>query len=50
LPCFFDAIIGTQIDFLVLDGSPEALDKNVVSPCALAVGESNFVALAVSMG
>ena len=30
-------IIGTQIDFLVLDGSPEALDKNVVSPCALAV-------------
>ncbi len=35
MPCFFDAIIGTQIDFLVLDGSPEALDKNVVSPCAL---------------
>ena len=33
MPCFFDAIIGTQIDFLVLDGSPEALDKNVVSPC-----------------
>jgi hypothetical protein len=26
-----------QIDFLVLDGSPEALDENVVSPCALAV-------------
>ena len=25
------------IDFLVLDGSPEALDKNVVSPCALAI-------------
>jgi len=37
LPCFFDAIIGTQIDFLVLDGSPKALDKNVVSLCALAV-------------
>ena len=38
LPRFFDAIIGTQIDFLVLDGSPgSAFDKNVVSPCALAV-------------
>ena len=37
LPCFADAFIGVQIDFLVLDGSPEALDKDIVSPCALAV-------------
>ena len=26
-----------QIDLLVLDRSPEALDEDVVSPCALAV-------------
>jgi hypothetical protein len=32
LPCFADAFIGVQIDFLVLDGSPEALDEDVVSP------------------
>src|SRR5262245_29838483 len=37
LPCLADAVIGVQIDFLVLDGSPEALDEDVVSPCALAV-------------
>jgi hypothetical protein len=26
--------LGIQIDFLVLNGSPEALDEDVVSPCA----------------
>src|SRR5260370_3643828 len=37
LPCFADAVIGVQIDFFVLDGSPEALDEDIVSPRALAV-------------
>jgi len=36
LSCLADTVIGTQIDFLVLDRSPEALDKDVVSPGALA--------------
>ena len=35
--CLADAVIGMQIDFLVLDDSPQALDKNIVSPRALAV-------------
>ena len=34
LPCLADTVIGTQIDFLVLDGSPEALNEDVVSPGA----------------
>ena len=32
-----DAGIGAQIDFLVLDRSPEPLDEDVVAPGALAV-------------
>src|SRR5262249_56832990 len=35
--CLADAVIGMQIDLLVLDDSPQALDKNIVSPRALAV-------------
>ena len=37
LSCLADTFVGMQIDFLVLDCSPEALDEDVVSPCALAV-------------
>ena len=33
LPCLADAFIGVQIDFLVLDGSPEALDEDARRPC-----------------
>jgi hypothetical protein len=34
---FADAVVGVQIDLLVLDGAPEALDEDVVPPGALAV-------------
>ena len=37
LSCLADTFVGMQIDFLVLDCSPEALDEDVVSPGALAV-------------
>ena len=36
LACFADAFIGVQIDFLILDGSPETLDEDVVSTRAFA--------------
>ena len=37
MPCVADAFIAVQIDFLVLDGSSEALDESVASARALAV-------------
>lgn len=36
-PGFGHAGIGPQVDFLVFDGPPETLDKNVVLPGTLAV-------------
>ena len=32
-----DAIVGSQVDLLVFDASPQALDEHVVSPGASAV-------------
>ena len=34
---FTDAVIGMQIDFLVLDASPEPLYKDIVTPAASPV-------------
>ena len=34
---FRDAGIGPQVDLLILDGPPEALDEDIVAPCALAI-------------
>ena len=35
--CFRDARVGPQVDLLVFDGPPEALDKDVVALGALAI-------------
>ena len=35
--CFRHAGVGAQIDFLVLDGSPDTFDEDVVPPSALAI-------------
>ncbi len=40
-----DAVVGSQVDLLVLDAAPQALDEHVVAPCALAVhADRNAVA------
>src|SRR5271169_2543722 len=40
-----DAVVGPQIDLLVLDAAPQALDEHVVAPGALAVhADRNAVA------
>src|SRR5271156_2589295 len=43
-PRLADAVVGSQIDLLVLDAAPQAFDEHVVAPSALAVhADSNPV-------
>ena len=37
LLCLVDTIVGFQIDFLIFQTAPEALDKYIIHPTALAV-------------
>ena len=37
LLCLVDTIVGFQIDFLIFQTAPEALDKYIIHPAALAV-------------
>jgi len=37
LPQICDAVVGVQVDMLVLHRAPESLDKDVVHPSSLAV-------------
>lgn len=46
IACGTHAVIGFEIDLLVLDGAPQALYKDVVPPSALAIhGDTNPMAL-----
>jgi hypothetical protein len=35
--CLVNCVVGMQIDFLVLDRSPQSLDKDIITPRAAAI-------------
>jgi hypothetical protein len=45
-----DSIVGPQIDLLVFDAAPQALDKDVVAPGALAVHADRDLVLQQHLG
>src|SRR6516165_8695100 len=47
---FSDALVSSQIHFLVFDGSPQTLNKHVVSPSALAIHADRYSSISKNTG
>ncbi len=43
-------VLGPQVNFLVLDGAPQSLDEDIVSPATLAVHADTDVVLLEQVG
>lgn len=43
LPCISNGIVGFQVDLFVLDAAPQAFNKHVVHPAALAIHTDFYI-------